>query len=97
METGVKNSVGSRAGGGTFRNTAVTNAADSSLRRAASSRARPYVLLVLLTGCVVLSRSIAEFSTQPPTCRMVAARRADADQRLRGAEDSNGYGELLDF
>jgi putative nucleotidyltransferase with HDIG domain len=48
------------AGGGALRNTAATNASDSSLCRAASSRARPYVLSVLLAGCVVLASSIAE-------------------------------------
>ena len=37
-----------------------TNASDSSSCRAASSRARPYVLFVLLAGCVVLANSIAE-------------------------------------
>ena len=48
------------AGSGTFQNTPATNASASSSRRAASSRARPYVSFVLVAGCVVLANSIAE-------------------------------------
>ena len=66
METEPQIPEQSRAGGGAFRHTPLTSASDSSVRRAASSRARPYVLLVVLAGCVVLTGSIAELSAGLP-------------------------------
>ena len=83
------------AGRGTFRNTPVTNASDSNLCRAASSRARP-----VFSSSWWPDRCSGDLDRQLWSARHRSnggPRRLDVDQRIGGAEDSNGFCELLDF
>ena len=52
---------------GAFQNNARRIAPGQSLRRDASSRAQPYVLSVVLAGCVILTVSIAELQSAVPS------------------------------